>query len=319
MANENDIPTTADSTVSTPLVADTVKEEDVIELHHGEALNTKEAAELACGSHTRRVVVCGRSDSGKTTLIASIFERFNKAPFAGYLFAGSDTLIGFERICHHSRLLSGRLEPTTVRTARAVRHRFLHLRVCKENDGYTHQDVLLSDVSGEEFQAAVNSEEDARALSLVRFADHIVVLSDGARLADVGSRQEERHFVNLLIRSLIQIGYLDKSSFVDVLFTKEDIIENAGDVCKIFVKAIEEELRVSYEQQLGRLRFFSIAARDKENKRVVADGVDRVFPSWIEESPRDKIHLSHKLKLPPLSGEFDKFYHRALPKVFAKQ
>lgn len=319
MANEADSTTADDSSVSTPQAADAIASEGFIGLHRGEALNAREATDVACGSHTRRVVIGGRSDSGKTTLIASIYERFNKAPFAGYLFAGSDTLIGFERICHHSRLVSGRFEPTTERTARAVRHGFLHLRVCKDDDGYALRDVLLSDVSGEELQAAVDSEDDARALSLVRFADHFVVLSDGARLADLSRRQEERRFLNLLIQSLIQVKYLDESSYVDVLFTKDDVIERAGDTCQDFVETVAKETRDSFEQLLGRLRFFNIAARDEEHKREIADGVDGVFPSWIEDSPLDKNDPSRQLTLPAVSGEFDKFFQRVLPQAFAKQ
>ncbi|MCH8823488.1 MAG: hypothetical protein IH984_08285 [Planctomycetes bacterium] len=319
MPNETDSTFSDDSSATAPqatVTTDTATLEDFIELHRGESLLTKEATEFASGLQANRVVIGGRSDSGKTTLIASIYERFNHGTFAGYLFAGSDTLIGFERICHHSRLVSNRLEPKTERTARAVSHRFLHLRVCKENKGHTHRDLLLSDVSGEEFQAAINSEEDARALSLIRFADHFVVLSDGARLADVSRRQEERRFVKLLILSLIQIEYLDKSSFVDILFTKDDVIERTGDACKDFIKMIEGEIRDSFEKLLGRLRFFSIAARDEKYKRDIADGVDGVLPSWIEDSPLDKNQPSRKLKMPPITGEFDKYFQRILPQAF---
>jgi hypothetical protein len=74
------------------------------------------ASEITVAHLTRVIVVAGEADSGKTTLLASLIDRFQRGPFSDYRFAGCKTLMGFEQRCHLARLKSGGTIPDTDRT-----------------------------------------------------------------------------------------------------------------------------------------------------------------------------------------------------------
>jgi hypothetical protein len=93
-----------------------VSEEVYIDLPLGEELDLNGAAEIMGASLSRVIVVAGDVNSGETTLIAALYDKFNEAPFANYLFAGSKTLVAMERRSHLARLTSGALRPNTERT-----------------------------------------------------------------------------------------------------------------------------------------------------------------------------------------------------------
>jgi hypothetical protein len=64
---------------------------------------------------------------GKTTLLASLHDAFQRKPFAGFLAAGSRTLLGFEERCFDSRAPSEAQEPKTLRTTPAEVLLFYHM------------------------------------------------------------------------------------------------------------------------------------------------------------------------------------------------
>ena len=128
-------------------------------------------------------------ESGKTTLLTSMYESFQDAPFGGYEFAGSATLPGFEQRCHEGRIESEGLGAHTLRTPAAVGASFLHLRLRTEDESREFSDLLLSDISGELFDRAKDSTDECKALSFLRRADRLVLLLDGARLANPGFGQ----------------------------------------------------------------------------------------------------------------------------------
>src|SRR5438128_1500416 len=87
-----------------------------VDLPNGEALTESQANEVTRQGLTRVIIVAGPSGSGKTTILTSLFEAFLEAPFGNFLFAGSRTLVGFERRCHDARETSGRSFAHTVHT-----------------------------------------------------------------------------------------------------------------------------------------------------------------------------------------------------------
>src|SRR5688572_22970922 len=72
---------------------------DMVELPDGLAFTPVTAARITANRLTRVIVVAGDRDSGKTTLVSALFDKFQEGPFAGYLFAGCRTLRGLERRC----------------------------------------------------------------------------------------------------------------------------------------------------------------------------------------------------------------------------
>ena len=72
----------------------------------------------------------------------------------------SETLVGFERICHLGRPESGLAAPDTLRTNPSNGAAFLHLRVANTTTGSPKAaSVLISDVTGEAFEEARNVSE----------------------------------------------------------------------------------------------------------------------------------------------------------------
>lgn len=68
----------------------------------GEALGSPGANRVAAQSRATVVVLLGNAGSGKTTVLAALYERFGLGPLNGHWFLGSRTLHGFEKRCHRS-------------------------------------------------------------------------------------------------------------------------------------------------------------------------------------------------------------------------
>ena len=98
----------------------------LLDLPHGNGLSAAETVAITRRALTSVVLFAGTAGCGKTTLLASLYLLFQRGPFAGYNFAGSDTLVGFEERVSLARTASGRDAPTTPRTRVSE---YLHLRV----------------------------------------------------------------------------------------------------------------------------------------------------------------------------------------------
>src|SRR5258708_2931827 len=75
----------------------------VITYPEGDKLDGTDALAITWARPTRVVLVAGPANSGKTTLLSCLYERFHFGMFAGFRFAGSKTLVGFEKRCFHAR------------------------------------------------------------------------------------------------------------------------------------------------------------------------------------------------------------------------
>src|SRR5262245_49650285 len=102
---------TKDAAAATPAV----EEPKFVEIFSGGALSAADADAITLRFRTLLIVLVGAEGSGKTTVLASIYERLNEGPFAGFQFAGSRSLLSFEEICHLNRLASGGAQPDTQR------------------------------------------------------------------------------------------------------------------------------------------------------------------------------------------------------------
>jgi ATPase subunit of ABC transporter with duplicated ATPase domains len=73
---------------------------NTIRLYSGEELSLKDVNLVTHKYLYKLILIIGDTDSGKTTLLATLYDLFQIAPFKDYLFAGSLTQIGFETRCH---------------------------------------------------------------------------------------------------------------------------------------------------------------------------------------------------------------------------
>src|SRR5882762_801645 len=195
-----------------------------VELPNGDALSELQACEVTRQGPTSVVLIAGPSGSGKTTILTSLFDAFLEAPFGNFLFAGSRTLVGFEKRCHDSRAASGRALPHTVVT-RVDATNFLHLRLKSASRSLLGaQNLLLSDISGERFRAMRDSTDAAKSMPMLRRADHLCIVIDGKKLTDTSQRHSGRTDARMLLRSIIDAGVLSRKCKIEILFSKWDLV-----------------------------------------------------------------------------------------------
>ena len=292
-------------------------EQRMVNLPEGTRLEPESARHITIASPTKLIIVAGAADSGKTTLLAGLYERFNKEPFTGYVFAGSQTLPGFEQRSHLARLASWASKPDTERTKRWIERDLLHLKVRLEDFSKPVQDMMFSDLPGERFRAIRDSVDEAKRMVFLRRADHFVLLIDGEKLNDPGRRQGAYSDGDLILQSCVDAGMLGLRSRVDVLFSKWDIILNSNKKSDTeeFVNNIEKKLKRKFDERIGQLRFAQVAARSEKGNLPPAFGLDVLFPSWVEEG---LIPLFAKPSLPSSlpKREFDRYGLRRLKQFF---
>jgi hypothetical protein len=254
---------------------------DLVELRSGEGFRPSETDEVTRRTFATVILFAGTADSGKTTLLSSLYLLLHKGPLAHYMFAGSLTLVGFEKRVHNCRLASGLDAPNTERSKFSE---LLHLRVRKENDSQGSRDLLLCDLWGEDFREAKDSVEGCKRLTILRRADAFVLLVDGAKLALNESRQQAKSDVLSLLRNVLDCQMLAETAVVDVLFTKWDIIATSttADDSERFAKFVESDIKRQFQSRVGALRFARVAAHPKQGGFPVGYGLEALFATWAE-------------------------------------
>lgn len=284
------------------------------QLHRGEALDANEVFAILRSSLARVVVIAGAADSGKTTLLASIYEQFQAGPFAGYAFAGSRSLLGFEVRCFKARLTSEAPHPDTERTKGSERNHFLHLDVARNDGAGLVTTLLMSDLPGEFFRLARDSEQECRAITSLSRADHVALLIDGERLTKHEDRITAYDDARLLLRGLVESRMIGKSTIVGVLFTKWDLVQksNESDQTISYVDHIQHELTERFATSVAAINFHRITARDEQTGE--AKGLDEVVRSWIEVSELFSVstasHSVQALGSEKLESEYDRYLDR---------
>ena len=260
-----------------------------IELFGGEELDLDAARAVMGTTLSRVVVVAGESDTGKTTLVASLFQAFQEGPFAGYLFAGSLTQPAFERRLFLARTASGRSTATTERTSPLEEDHLLHLLVRDPQRSAPPQQLLLSDISGETFRQLRHSEEEVLRHPVLCRADHFVLLLDAERLADPARRHEVKANGAMLLRSCLDAGALGPHTYVEVVFSRWDLAEARleENATRNFIDGVERALREQFAARVGRMTFHRVASRPRRDSQLPERyHVDELFRDWLSTSPR---------------------------------
>lgn len=205
--------------------ADTGRRE-AITLPSGELLSVKEAASLLRRGEARVIALIGPTEAGKTTLVASLYDLFQRGPVDDFQFRRSETLYAFERGCHEARAASQRATPHTKRTPIGSGVGFFHLGLCGAKD--VALEVVLSDRAGEEYRAAGDDPSVARDFTEVLRADVLTMLVDGERLLDLGARHNVRSEVEMTLQALLDGDVLSEGQRLAVVLTKADLIEESA-------------------------------------------------------------------------------------------
>jgi hypothetical protein len=262
-------------------------EPEFIELFSGAALGATDAEPITLRSRTHLVVFAGAEGSGKTTVLTSIYEHLNQGVFAGFTFAGSRSLLGFEEICHLNRLVSGETQPDTQRTRLTDETKYYHLALRPSEPTAARRDVLLSAMSGELFRMAKDSQEDAERLTFLLRADTIVVLVDGERLARPAQRTSAQADAADILEAVLDAGMVSPNCRVEIVFSKLDRITAAGQAALDFLAKTQRRFEGKFRTRVLHLSFRQIAARPAPSSapESLDGGLAEAFVSWTTPVP----------------------------------
>ncbi len=281
-------------------------EKKSIALAAAETLKLAEASKLLRAGDARVVAILGPTDSGKTSLIASLYDLFQEGPVEGIEFARSWTLHAFEQTCHDARMSSRRGEPHMIRTPRGE-VRFYHLEIGggTAGDGLA---LILGDRAGEEYREAADDPSIAVAFSEVVRADSLAVLVDGERLLDSGGRHNVVSEIKLMLQALRDGGALRFGSRLALVLTKLDAVRDSAhgerairdfdslfvDLCRLFGDA------------LSMIERFQIAASPKTDALARGTGIPDLLLFWLGPA----VAPAQPVSPPP---QFDRAFARVLP------
>jgi hypothetical protein len=279
-----------------------------INLPAGTAFDPVSVYEVAREDVARVVVLAGEQRSGKTTLLASLYELFQEGPVGPFAFAGSKTLPAFEERCHDARMASGRDDAETERTKPAEGFRFLHLALL-DRERRCRRNLLIGDMSGELYDSLRDSSDECKKYDFVRRSDHFVAMLNGAKLAE-GHHAETYNHARGLVRSLLDAGVLRSHSRVTLLTTKWDLIMSAaGEKARGRVAELEQHFRDTFSSKLQDIRFERVAARPRAPGVSFAYGLDSLIGNWLGAAG---IPPPQELPTAPSEREFDRFVAAAL-------
>jgi hypothetical protein len=293
--------------------------QELVDLPSGEALSERQAASVTQEDPSKVIIIAGPFNSGKTTILTSLFEAFQEAPFGNFLFRGSRTLVGFERRSHLGREESGAAEPDTTHTSLREGVVFLHLALASlERGEFNHLSLLLSDISGELFRSVRDSSQAAKDLTVLGRADYLCIVIDGEKISTPEGRQIARNDSRSILRSIIEADSLAHGCVIDVAFTKWDIVVESiasarGLETREFIEATKAALKAiasSFE-----VRFHEIAARPSRKAKVpFAHGLPTLLRSWMGQASEQRVASPVYLPSAP-SREFGRFTEAMLKQI----
>jgi hypothetical protein len=294
---------------------------NIVQLPTGKPFTNTSSSEILRANATPVVLLVGSAKCGKTTLLASLHDAFQRGlSFAGFLCAGSRTLMGFEERCFESRFSSGGDKPTTGRTRPADGLMFYHLKLRNQDLRTPVQHLLVADMSGELYDSAMNSATEMQKQTIIRRADYFVHLIDAGRLASDEYRALTRANASLLVRRCLEQNMFQPDARIDVLLTKWDIaIARCGGAQKAdeFLKAQRDEISQQWEGKVGRIRIEPIASRPHyKSKLAPAHGLSEFIRSWADEPPRKFDPKNVKFPIVNSDRMFDRFAFREVPGMF---
>ncbi|BBO88034.1 TRAFAC clade GTPase domain-containing protein [Desulfosarcina ovata] len=272
-----------------------------ISLHTGDALNGDGLENIGAAHPMQVVMLLGPKRVGKTTLLAEFHNRFLCGPFAGFLFAGSLTLPGFEHRCYLSRTTSRMEKPDTRRTPLGSGVHYFHLAVRDSalNDPIRH--VVIGDASGERFRTLHMNREDVLSMKpLLAAMGRTVFMVDGRHLANPVKKQQARTRARVLVRSLIETEVLGADSMIDFVISKWDyVVEHQ---IEDFAEAVLKEAQDSYASAVREFAIHRVSARPSIGSKLEKGfGMAGLFQAWVRPIRTPHIKLA---KVPETSRSF---------------
>lgn len=251
---------------------------DGVHLPDGLALEAGGANRVMGVLPTRMIGVIGAYDSGKTCVIAGIYDLFQIGSVSKSMFAGSSTLHGLEMICHNARVASHRKEPHSPRTNRGE-VRFYHFDVLRDEALET---LLVADRSGEEYEEVADLAANASSMFELRRADVITILVDGCRLCSPEHRADAIGAIPLIVRGMVENGAFARRPDLAIVLTKDDDVQASPkkDRAMEDFKAIAAGIRDNFGSHFRELRTFVTCASPKDPNAERGAGLADLLDFW---------------------------------------
>jgi hypothetical protein len=269
--------------------------------YSGEDLKEEEISNITFSKTCKLIVLMGDPNCGKTSLLGSVFDQFNKGAFADYLFAGSRTLVGFERKCYLARLASGRTTSDSERTKASYFH-YLHIAIRKQDLSNKIQHLLFADIAGEQFRMARDYEKEMQQLKVLRRADHLFLIADGELLIDLAQRHSAKEDVFKLLGRALQTNMISEHSTLNVLITKLDLITHRNQ--EDYISSFFIEPLIKRFPKINKV--IKVAARPKYGNIQPGTGLDEFLRVVVSEKKLGSEYAANF----NITREFQKFKYR---------
>lgn len=280
---------------------------EAVLLPSADTLNIEAAEQVLRAGNSRVIAVIGPSDSGKTSLIASLYDKFQEGEVNGTEFARSSTLHAFEQTCHDARTASRRGVPHIARTPLGE-VRFYHLELGGGDAGEQTR-LLLADRAGEEYLAVADDISVAGELAEVRRADAVTMLVDGARLIDSGKRHNLRSDILMILQGLHDGDGLRSGCRLALVLTKMDVVQghNHEERARRDFAGVKADIERLFGTTFSDIAVFHVAASPETDVTPRGTGVGDLLSFWLGPPPPT---VSASL-LPPIS--FTRAFHQIRP------
>ena len=271
-----------------PSSGDVKRAEDVprrIGLPAGELLETDETASVLRSREARVVALVGPRDTGKTSVIAALYDLFQNGAVDGYRFAGSRTLRAFERACHDTRAASRRMEPETARTPLGAAKFYQLALVAPETQ--TMVELVLADRAGEQYRSVADDPSIAASFAEIDRADVVTLLVDGRRLLDLGARHNLRSEIELTVQGFIDGDVVAHRPRAAVVLTKLDLINAAPDGGRVEAdfEGVVGSIRQLFGSAFSDIGVFRIAASPGTTTVQRGHGLADLLRFWMKTQP----------------------------------
>jgi len=247
-----------------------------------EPLTPEEASRLLARAPGRLVVFIGERGAGKTSICAELYERQRYAG-SDALFAGSWTLLAFERLAHQRRF-GGAPLPDAREEIDPHGREILHLAL---SGGEEPLHLLLADLPGELVRRLADNQISAEEVPWLNRADKLVLMVDGARLRDPTVRSFTLTRVRQIAERISSAGIPKPGVRVALLVSKWDLV-GADPAAAAYWAPREAEL----VEDLRTLDPDAVALRASSHQNGVGDGLAGLR-AWLLElgGERDELGL----------------------------
>ncbi|WP_395751679.1 TRAFAC clade GTPase domain-containing protein [Prosthecobacter sp.] len=244
-------------------------------------LEVNEARQFTRRGRSIVVTLVGMRECGKTSLLARLHQLFQSGPIEEFVFAGSRSLPYLEELNWLATVESGANKVTMTRSSTQFDNCFIHLAV--RSDKTTElTDLLINDVTGETFEAAIADQGTCEKLIALARADHLVVLLDGSSLANRGTRHHHFGQVRDFVQRVIQSGQCGKKTSLHFVISKMDELKSQ----EAIADKIEADLTTNFKSSMAELRHWRIAARPMDGSTPTVKLLNELFASWLRVTHR---------------------------------